>query len=113
LGVTDRLGCSARDWSRAAGCENQCGKWDYDISHESPWAPNGLELTGDGGTADGVRCSDVLGALTDMLDLLSSEAADSSPPQFQGPPRRFHGSRRTDGVADGEKTKAFVFPLAL
>ena|SRR5215472_1304365 len=24
--------------------------------------PNGLELTGDGGAADGVRCSDVLGA---------------------------------------------------
>jgi hypothetical protein len=25
-------------------------------------APNGLELTGDGGEAAGVRCSDVLGA---------------------------------------------------
>ena len=30
-------------------------------------SPNGLELTGDGGAAAGVRCSDVLGATLDVI----------------------------------------------
>ena len=36
---TRRLGVSARDWSRGAGCENQCAEQDCGISHSPPCSP--------------------------------------------------------------------------
>jgi hypothetical protein len=51
------------------------------------WPSNGLELTGDGGAAAGVRCSDVLGARVIGLvamGLLPPYARDGGSSRCQG-----------------------------
>src|SRR6185369_6684292 len=64
-------------------------------------APNGLELTGDGGAAAGVRCSDVLGAR-----VLGLGAMGLPPPYARdGGSSRCQGLRRAGGAGRGRRER--------
>jgi len=65
-------------------------------------APNGLELTGDGGAAAGVRCSDVLGAR-----VLGLGAMGLLPPYARdGGSSRCQRLRRAGGAGRGRREKS-------